>query len=89
MSYGVAVKTKDSAGEKHLAGGQTFFKVEGQIVVVKGDAVTPHGSGPHAAPTMTQGSSWLKLNGKPACRQGHPASCGHTSTGRAWFRLPN
>ena len=89
MSFGIAVKTKDSAGGMHLAGGQSFFKVEGQAVVVKGDAIMGHGSGPHSAPKMAQGSNWLKINGMPACRQGHQATCGHASSGRAWFCLPN
>lgn len=89
MSYGIAVKSLDSAGAPHLGGGQSFFKVSGQAVIVQGDAITPHGNAPHAAPTMAQGSSWLKLNGVPACRAGHLATCQHPSTGQAWFTLPD
>jgi uncharacterized Zn-binding protein involved in type VI secretion len=89
VSFGIAVKTLDSAGAAHLGGKQSFFKVGGQPVIVEGDAITPHGRFPHAAPTMAQGSSWLKLNGLPACRAGHLATCQHPSTGQAWFKIPD
>ncbi|MFZ6875376.1 PAAR domain-containing protein [Undibacterium sp. Di27W] len=89
MSHGIAVKALDFAGGAHLAGGQNFFAVDGAPVVVKGDRVTPHGPVPHANPVMVEGSSWMTLNGIPACRQGHHASCSHPSTGRAWFAIPD
>lgn len=89
MSYGIAVKTLDTAGGAQLNGGQTFFKVEGEPVVLQGDPVTGHGLFPHAAPTMAQGSTWMTLNGTPVCRAGHLASCGHASTGRSWFTIPD
>lgn len=87
MSNGITVKLKDSAGGMQLAGGQHFFYVEGSEVVLLGDAVQPHGKAPHMAPNMSEGSSWMKLNGIPVCRQGHKASCGHASTGRTWFSI--
>jgi uncharacterized Zn-binding protein involved in type VI secretion len=89
MSYGIAVRGLDAAGGAQLNGGQNFFRVEGQNVVRLGDPVTPHGLPPHAAPVMAQGSGWMSLNGVPVCREGHAASCGHATSGRAWFRLPD
>lgn len=87
MSYGIAVVGSDSAGGTQLGGGQDFFRVEGQFVVVKGDRVAGHGDSPHSSPSMAQGSNWFTLNGIPVVRAGHAASCGHTSSGRAWFTL--
>lgn len=82
---GVAVKLLDSAGGPQLAGGQSWFKVQSQPVVLLGDPVTPHGIGLHAGPTMVQASSWFKIGGIGVCRQGDLASCGDASTGRPWF----
>lgn len=91
MSYGIAVKAKDSAGGAQIAGGQTFWFVEDQLVVVKGDPVTPHPPfPPHSTnPVMAEGSSWMTLNGIPVCREGHKANCGHSSTGRGWWDIPD
>lgn len=86
---GIAVKGLDNAGGAQLAGGQGFFRVEGAAVVLLGDPVAGHGPAPHAAPVMTEATDWLRLNGVPVCRAGHLASCGHATTGRAWFRLPS
>lgn len=86
---GIAVRTLDSAGGVQLGGGQNFAKVEGQLVVVMGDPVTPHAPPilPHTAPFMAQGSSWFRINGIPVCRAGHLANCGHATTGRSWARV--
>lgn len=89
MGHGIAVKTTDSAGGTQLAGGQSFFKVEGQYVVLQGDPVMSHGLGLHVGPVMAEGSSWMTLNGVPVCREGHLASCGDASTGRPWFTIPD
>ena len=88
MSSGITVKTLDIAGGRQLNGGQSFFNVDAALVVLLGDPVEPHGPGIHAAPKMVEGSSWMDLNGTPVCREGHLASCGHKTTGRAWFRIP-
>lgn len=89
MANPIAVKSTDSAGGPHLAGGQGFYKVEGQPVVLLGDKVTPHGSSPHgpSPPSMVEASSFYKINGIGAVRQGDKASCGHESTGRSWYRV--
>lgn len=91
MSHGIAVKTKDFAGGAQIAGGQDFFSVEGELVVVLGDPVTPHPPfPPHSTnPVMAEASNWMTLNGIPVCREGHKANCGHPSTGRGWFTIPD
>ena len=91
MSFGIAVKALDAAEGVQLAGGQSFFNVEGQPVVLLGDPVTPHPPPipPHTAPVMAEGSGWMRLNGIPVCREGNLANCGHASTGRPWFRIPD
>ena len=85
---GIAVAGLDSAGGKQLGGSQSFAQVEGQSIVVLGDPVQGHGQSPHNSPIMAQGSSWMTLNGIPVCCTGHRASCGHPSSGRPWFNLP-
>lgn len=89
MSHGIAVKSLDSAGGAQLAGGQDWFNVQGQQVVLLGDPVTPHSIGIHLTPVMAEGSSWMTIDGVPVCREGHLASCGHASTGRSWFTIPD
>ncbi|QDQ28243.1 hypothetical protein FNU76_18865 [Chitinimonas arctica] len=90
MSYGIAVVGLDAAGGSQLGGGQSWFSVDGAPAVLLGDAVAGHGLPPHGpSPSMVQGSSWLTLDGQPVCRAGHAASCGHGSSGRTWFTLPD
>lgn len=88
MSYGITVKSLDSAGGQQLNGSQDTFTVDGEPVVLKGDPVAPHGDGEHAHATMVEGSSWMTLNGVPVVREGNKASCGHVTTGRPGFKLP-
>lgn len=54
--------------------------VEGVPCVVVGDTVAPHGTGLHAAATMVSGSPTVFAGGKPVCREGDAASCGHLLT---------
>lgn len=71
----------DSAGGIILGGGQDFVHVEGALWAVLGDAVAGHGEGEHASPFMVEGSSFITINGIPACIEGNLASCGHSATG--------
>lgn len=89
MSHGITVKNLDAAGGAQIAGGQGFLRIQGEPVVLLGDPVTPHGIALHAAPVMAEGSGWMTLNGVPVCREGHAANCGHRTTGRPWFRIPD
>lgn len=84
---GLARQTADSAGGAQLNGGQSFVRVDGLKVVVVGDPVANHGSSPHAAATMIQGSTLLRIDGVAACRAGNAASCGHTTTGSNWVSV--
>lgn len=84
---GIARRSLDTAGGVQLAGGQSWFFVDAQPVVLKGDPIAPHGVGPHAAPVMAQGSDYWTIDGVPVCRAGHLASCGHPTTGAAWFTI--
>lgn len=100
MSYGIAVKTLDGLDldgnntndAPHLAGGQDWFFVDEQPVVILGDQVTPHAPPipPHLIPIMNvEGSSWMSLDNIPVIRKGHKANCLHPSTGRDWFTIPD
>lgn len=86
---GIAVVGTDTAGGAQLGGGNSWFKVEGQLAVVLGDPVAGHGPPPHSpTPHMVEASSWFKIDGIHVCRAGNLASCGHATTGRGWFNIP-
>lgn len=84
---GIARVGQDSAGGTILGGGQSFVRVQGTAWAVLGDAVAGHGNNPHSSPTMAQGSGFVRINGIPACRAGHLASCGHAATGSGAMRI--
>jgi len=85
---GVARVGADNAVGTHLGGGQSFVRINGDLIVLLGDSVAAHPPCPdvpvHCAPVMTESSSLTRINGKYICRQGDAASCGHTSTGVSW-----
>ena len=85
---GITVKALDVAGGAQLAGGQSFFRVAGELVILPGDPVTPHGPPPHQTPVMTGGSAIFKIGGVPVIREGDLATCGHPTTGRGYFSIP-
>ena len=82
---GITRRTLDTAGGTQLAGGQSWFFVDGQPVVVRGDPIKAHGPLPHKAAIMAQGSDYWALDKIAVCRAGHLASCKHASTGADWF----
>jgi uncharacterized Zn-binding protein involved in type VI secretion len=75
---GVARVDIDSAGGLILGPGIPKVLINGSPVAVVGDAVAPHGQYQHAAPVLIEGSAKVFAGGKPVCRQGDAASCGHT-----------
>jgi len=78
----------DSAGGGLILGsGNIFCKIAGSFWAVVGDSIASHGSGPHAAATITGGSSFIKIGGIPACFAGNLASCGDTITGSAHVKV--
>lgn len=87
---GIAVQTEDAAGGVQLAGGQSKLRIRGRLAVVLGDPVEPHFPfiPLHTAPFMAQATSKFRIAGIPVCREGHAANCGHTTTGRPFFRIP-
>lgn len=85
--HGIARKNVDTAGGTQLNGGQDFVRVEGELWVLKGDPVEGHGVAEHGGPIMAEGSSFVRINGTPVCREGHLASCGHASTGSSAMRI--
>ncbi len=85
---GITVRTLDIAGGQQLGGGQSWFTVDGEPVVLLGDRVAGHGLALHLAPVMAEGSSWISIDGIPVCREGHIATCGHATSGRSWFLIP-
>ncbi|TAD90968.1 MAG: hypothetical protein EAZ99_04045 [Alphaproteobacteria bacterium] len=88
MSRGVARVGLDAAGGVQLGGGQDWWRVEGALVVVDGDAVAPHGLPPHAGPTMVAGSDWFKIDGNAVVAAGDVATCGHQTSGSDWMLVP-
>ncbi len=71
--------------QNDLAGGalvpsQSTVYFNGKLVIVDGDAVQPHGIGPHAAATVS-GTSSVKIGGKAIVKTGDTASCGDIATG--------
>jgi uncharacterized Zn-binding protein involved in type VI secretion len=79
----------DPCGGPEIAGLQQWMKIEGKLVIVLGDHVTPHDDGVHAAnPHMIEGSPWETINGIPVCRQGDHANCNHAAIGtQTWFQI--
>lgn len=85
---GVARVGSDSAGGTQLGGGQSWVRIDGDLVVVRGDQVASHAPCPtvpiHCSATMAGASSWVRIDGIPICRAGDAATCGHPSTGSGW-----
>lgn len=86
--YGIAVGQLDAAGGVQQSQANPWFRIAGQSVVVVGDLVAAHGDPPHSPPpAMVAGTEQIRVGGAAVCRQGHAASCGHTTSGRPWFRI--
>lgn len=71
----------DSAGGVIVGNLAPTVFVNGSPVVVLGSAVTGHGLGVHAAPTMQTASTTVFAQGKRVCRAGDVASCGDAASG--------
>ena len=55
--------------------------INGRVPVVVGTQVAGHGTGPHAASRVTQGSGKVLVGGKPLSRVGDLTSCAHPLSG--------
>lgn len=69
---------KSTAGGPIIGPGAPTVLVNGTPVSVLGDAVTPHGDGPHASPKIVSSSTTVLAQGKGIVRSGDSASCGHS-----------
>lgn len=78
---GIARVSQDTAGGLITGNLAPTVFVNGKPIAVLGAAITGHGSGPHAAPTLVQGSATVFAHGQPVSRAGDTASCGHAATG--------
>lgn len=69
---------------------QSFVRLNGNPWSQIGSPVTPHPPCPdpaiHCSAHMITGSSHVRINGIPVCREGDLADCGHASTGQGWIR---
>ena len=83
--HGISRVGLDSAGGTITGGQQDFVTLDGVAVVVVGDGVAGHA--PHLPTVMAEGTSWLRIDGIPVCREGHRAACGHAATGASWIRI--
>ena len=85
---GVARVSADAAGGTQLGGGQGWVMIDGDAVVLRGDAVASHAPCPvvpsHCAATMVGAVDWITIGGVPICVAGDAASCGHATTGSDW-----
>lgn len=88
---GVARVGADTAGGAQLGGGQGYVRLDGRLVVVRGDAVAGHPPCPlvpsHCAATMVGAVDWIRIDGTPICVAGDAASCGHATTGSQWVAV--
>jgi uncharacterized Zn-binding protein involved in type VI secretion len=77
----------DAAGGIIIGPGAPTVTVNGSPIANEGDAVTPHGSGPHnGSPVLVPGagSPTVTAQGEKVFRKGDPATCGHAvATGSA------
>lgn len=77
---GITRQGLDAAGGALTSGSGNVFANNAPVVRI-GDSVATHGKAPHVAPVMVGGNGTVLTNNIPTCRAGHPASCGHTSSG--------
>lgn len=78
---GIARVAQDTAGGLITGNLAPTVYVNGKPIAVLGALVIGHGSGAHAAPTLVQGSATVFAQGRPVCRAGDTASCGHAAIG--------
>lgn len=78
----------DSAGGGLIVGDlQPHVKINGTSWGVVGALIASHGSSPHDAATISQGSSFIRINGVAPAAATFLATCGHTLTGSAHVRI--
>ena len=85
--FGVARVGVDTAGGGLInTNRQDMVTIDGRYVAVTGDGIAPHGS--HVGATISQGSTFVTINGIPVSFKGNLATCGHTiDTGSDWVLI--
>lgn len=84
----VSLVGQDTAGGMIVGPGNPNWTWNGKPISLVGDAILPHGSGPHAGPKIVEGSPWMTINGIAVTRAGSAASCGHAATGSSPADIP-
>lgn len=79
MSKGIS-RDNDTAGGD-LIPSQTSVYADGELVIVDGDDVAPHGPGIHAAAVTTATTTSVYVEGILVTREDDPATCGDLATG--------
>lgn len=78
----------DNAGGGLITGDlEPHVKINGVSWAVFGAAIASHGPSPHDAATISQGSTFVRINGVAPAAFGHLATCGHTVTGTAHVKI--
>jgi uncharacterized Zn-binding protein involved in type VI secretion len=75
------VGTSTAGGGALLGNIDANVRINGRIPAVVGTRVASHGTGPHAASTVTQGNAKVLVGGKPLSRAGDLTSCAHPISG--------
>lgn len=78
---GISRVGQDAAGGTILPGANGSVFVNGMLAAVRGCPVAGHGKNEHSGPSMVGASGSVFVQGIGVCRQGDPASCGHTASG--------
>ena len=73
-------RDNDTAGGD-LIPSQGSVYADGELVIVKGDNVAPHGPGIHASAVTTATTGSVYVGGVLVTREGDPATCGDPATG--------
>lgn len=78
----------DSAGGGLILGDlEPHVRINGIGWAVRNAAIASHGSSPHDAAVISQGSTFVRINGVKPSAAGHSATCGHTLTGSAHVKI--
>lgn len=77
----------DNAAGILISAQQSFVRSKGNLVIVRTDPVTPHGTPPHASATVAGCSAIVRINGLGVARQGDAATCGHRCTGSSIINI--
>ncbi len=87
--HGISRALADSAVGPITSTPQSFVKIDGFDVAVKGAQVGAHGGPPHDTASFTTGSSLMRINSLEVVIQGTSATCTDQATGSTFVLLSN